>query len=1126
MNYGITVPETLKKLFASVAIFSLLATSLPVGAYVALADEGDEVKSTEVVEAPAETPAEETPATPAEDGDKDLEITSDNGDTADNAEDNDTDINAGDGSDNSKDNATSTLNGLGEDNDVPKTKGIKNFIQSKFSEIYNQVASVFAQPNEVTFVSNTENSITLNFVIGNGDFNDAACFDVESDSLTTLPTAQTSICLGVGTDIDITFNDVYEWIEVSEFLLSGEHSDPQHFDVAPVAPTISICSVYDNVHTTDLSNWDLSETRITGHNEIVAEGLHVWNDGNTSTDKAAGYRSVSFNLKDLGVGSQVFTSSGAGVLPSLQLLTDLDNDGQPDGYLVGEPVSYGADTLWLSSNWNSIDITHAPTSVNGGGTGKGGTVNDWLAVFPNAKVVAIGYSLGSGVHGDYIVSKINAGCTEYTFGLSINENPTFTVDAPSEGSLVSTKINGDRLHITGLFIDDVKANYANLQLVYQGVSKAIGTIYGYGSVFNPLATYADINGDYVYNLDVPTDLEDGDYSLFYIGTDFEGGITDRMERKFIIDNTVPTTPSIIKPTARQWFKTTPIQTEWTSASDANGIKGYQVAYAYDDGHLMNASDCPDVTAINGTNISGCRNASGTSRGQVPGIDEQGGVTAWVRAVDNAGNVSPWSASVHYFYDATAPATDIMVSPVIDGKFTVSGTATDNLALNRVYVQLVSRVTSERCGGTTLNLITSPFSTNYPWSVDYDIATLKVTGTSTSCMAGNFAAHVSVTDNAGNTGTAGWTDNFLVEAPDNTDTTAPAAPTGFGWKDSLANVIAYGGVTDDESGLAYWDANTESDFDHYIYKYWNDISSSSYNDEASSWSVDAGSNEMAGVFNQGEGTHYFCVMAVDHAGNVSACSEPFKVIYKIDNSTPTNPEDGNGDEDNNGGEQNQSPEPNFTPSRNVTSGGRVAGVSAGLPAGQVLGASTDAEGDFCTDPYITTNLAFGWANSVEQVTRLQSFLNRTIGAGLPVTGFFGELTRQAVMNFQTKYASDILAPWGISNATGMVYHTTKKKINELVCDGQTTFPLTEKQLEEIAEVKVHPEAVVVDTTSKTAPSGEVAGASTSSTKTTDTNTETLGSNDDSQNTIDTTGTANVDNNKPGFFKKLWNSIFGN
>lgn len=281
------------------------------------------------------------------------------------------------------------------------------------------------------------------------------------------------------------------------------------------------------------------------------------------------------------------------------------------------------------------------------------------------------------------------------------------------------------------------------------------------------------------------------------------------DKTFTVDTTAPAKPVITNPLNRpnliqqQWFKTTPILNKWNAVTqDVNGdpenMGSYQIAYQYDDGHTFSGSTCSATTTING-NWVGCRDVNGTQRNHIPGLNEEGGVTIWVRAIDVAGNVGAWSDPVHYFYDHTAPNTTLNISSVVNGQFTVSGTSTDNLALNRVYVQLV-KDSSPRCGGTTVHFISIPFSTSSPWSVNYDIASLyNVNATTSLCGPGNYRATAAVTDMAGNTYQLPWSTTFVVPAIDNIAplsyfTNATNSPVDEGYYNSDF-LVGYG-VTDE------------------------------------------------------------------------------------------------------------------------------------------------------------------------------------------------------------------------------------------------------------------------------------------------------------------------------------------
>ncbi len=111
--------------------------------------------------------------------------------------------------------------------------------------------------------------------------------------------------------------------------------------------------------------------------------------------------------------------------------------------------------------------------------------------------------------------------------------------------------------------------------------------------------------------------------------------------------------------------------------------------------------------------------------------------------------------------------------------------------------------------------------------------------------------------------------------------------------------------------------------------------------------------------------------------------------------------------------------------------QIASLKAQIAAiiAQKQGASV-SQNNICSQ--ITSDLYFGMYNN-SNVKCLQQFLlnqgsNMYLGI---VNGYFGPLTKAAVIKFQKKYAADILTPQGLSKGTGVVDDLTRAEINKML-----------------------------------------------------------------------------------------------
>ena len=125
-----------------------------------------------------------------------------------------------------------------------------------------------------------------------------------------------------------------------------------------------------------------------------------------------------------------------------------------------------------------------------------------------------------------------------------------------------------------------------------------------------------------------------------------------------------------------------------------------------------------------------------------------------------------------------------------------------------------------------------------------------------------------------------------------DTTAPAVPSNLSWVDSNNNG-AQNGSTNMQKGTLAWVNTTPTDVDHYVYKFWTNIPGY-FEGQGNAWTTSESqyitTTSTGGSiwtdFADKEGTYYFCIEAVDRAGNNSACSDTLAITY--DKTAPVTP----------------------------------------------------------------------------------------------------------------------------------------------------------------------------------------------------------------------------------------------
>jgi len=193
-------------------------------------------------------------------------------------------------------------------------------------------------------------------------------------------------------------------------------------------PTPPLARTVVEITPNNLMGLDFSASGLTGHNDFVNNelGINVWTESNTGTDKAAGYIPINapdgvslYDFLTYGQPEMVIdpASANGAILPGLQLLVDLDGNGTY-AYLARDNDidginKYGQNAAGEEKWWSkNTQIAHFP----GNSDYKFLESLEALCNYnPDIKVMAVGYSLGSGVLGDFVINSMSYGDTIYNF---------------------------------------------------------------------------------------------------------------------------------------------------------------------------------------------------------------------------------------------------------------------------------------------------------------------------------------------------------------------------------------------------------------------------------------------------------------------------------------------------------------------------------------------------------------------------------------------------------------------------------------------------------------------------------------------------------------------------------------
>lgn len=322
--------------------------------------------------------------------------------------------------------------------------------------------------------------------------------------------------------------------------------------------------------------------------------------------------------------------------------------------------------------------------------------------------------------------------------------------------------------------------------------------------------------------------------------------------KITVDNTAPTTPTGGLPNNSTEF-TNDFWFTWNPSTDTSPV-------TYQFQSSMNPASSGGVLT------TGVWHSGTLSSPTIHSTGAPDGVWYWqVRAIDAAGNTSPWSAIWQVRLDnATLPAPTL-IAPT-DGAYVNGASLTNSWSAVTGAAKYEYQSFNDPAG---LHL-------------RFDSTYTTTSKTATNVPDGTvFYWRVRAFDQYGKPGS--WSnggDLWKVTV----DNTAPVVPIAVLSDANDKNIPDNGYIN--TLHFRFNLSDSSSDVTHYQLKYWNDIPASPFK-QNSPWNptnLSGYSTSPAQLgayldqFTQGEGTHYFEFSACDAANNCSAYSAPFTVTY--------------------------------------------------------------------------------------------------------------------------------------------------------------------------------------------------------------------------------------------------------